>query len=143
MAFLQRPSAFVSPSAWVPHWGNLFIGGPMRVFSYRATDGTEYTPEKPKGRFRIFMVGNDLPVICLDMGCGEIANQVVARGGHLIIRGDRKAVGEMPTSVLLTSKEYRIADDMLLVLEDGNKLKAIYRHARPEDIPQVLKELDL
>lgn len=151
----------------VKQFGLIKVGNPLPSFIGISQSGREVGPTCPKGgKFYIHVIDEQLPPLCLDLECGEQAKIVTNKGGHLIGGSDpkyAKILGvrtvKIPTLIKKVKKAIyyfeeklgwkipiywrRFETSLVVIIDDKGYIMHIYKNARIQDIPRIMKDLNL
>ena len=122
-------------------WKDLvFVGVRAPSFNAFSEKSRQYlTQNSPPGKFFVYFHHTDLPSVCLDKDCGDIAAAVTKKGGHFMGFSDPKAVESL--GILRHGKNgFEVYPSLVVVADKTAMVKAIFVHAELKDLPRILKE---
>ncbi len=146
----------------------LKVGGQVPRFRGVSMAGRELGTGQPAGEFHVYVIDERLPPICLDWECGEQAEAVVQRGGHLIGGSDHKfakvfGVKVVKTNALTRRLAYRLSPEIVrwarhlglkvrrdfwrleapltVVADCDGRIVGIFKNASIKHVPRILRRL--
>lgn len=153
----------------VNQFNALKVGGHIPHFSGISMTGMDLGTGRPPGKFHIYVIDERLPPLCLDLECGEQAEAVINRGGHLIGGSDfkfaklfgvkviktrslmRQLMYHLPSNVerlarnlgLKVRRDFWSLETSLIVVADcDRRIIGIFKNAGIKDVPHILRHFE-
>lgn len=134
---MNLPEVFTKVNQWKDL---VFVGVPAPSFQAFSEKSRQYFSNRaPPGKFYVYFHHSDMPLVCLDKDCGDIAKAVNAKGGRFMGFSDPKAVESL--GILKQGKQgFEVSPSLVVVADSKAVVKAIFIHASTGDLDRILKE---
>ncbi|MES0491494.1 MAG: hypothetical protein ABUK01_15980 [Leptospirales bacterium] len=121
--------------------GPLKLGSPAPQFAGITFSGYEVGPTTPPGKFYVYIIDEDLPLIALNGEVGDV-DYVIDRGGVVIAGSDGKFAKVFGVK-LSSSSPYRLSNSLIIIANAHGEIVGIYKNARLKDLKIIILEMGI
>ena len=121
----------------VDSFRKISVGNPVPSFGAVSVKGIHFTHIYPNGKFFVHFIDDDLPPMCLDDECGDLAKLVTQEKGHFIGGSDGKYSGNFGINII-PDKEWKFDTSLIVLTDDQGIIEAIYPNAKWKDLKRIL-----